>query len=538
MNKLDVYQRNGLVGLNYFIKAIRENNKEYYKIVKLFSKEVRLWCLITLFQNNHELVKEDMAPFNLRKLFLMEPITRNTTDYLYDDGSFYDYGIGIKTNSNLDYETQFRYIRNNIAHNNFIINEDGLIVIDDHDTNYNIIMDPKWFEAAIMCLLSNKNYTIRSGLSESFAVSYVNNDSNKIENIIDGLNNKTIGVIHVNLKTNSLEKVCRVLEIVYNEELEFQTLYYYITNIYHELINKLTQGKNSLETSEYFALINKCINELNKVFEGAIVLEYEPISMEVSKTVINNPEFERLESYRDQIYTLFNHYQMTNVREINNTLSFKTIMDMLYFIDNNMEISPKYKIYLDDAFNLLVKSMGNLVFNSIMGQRSGFKVFSDKIFDKYKSLIEYDYGHARKYYKECLKKYENTIKDVTTYGRPNRNYDPLNMKLRTEAVRAKLKAIEEGDNPEIFLGQMRNIFAHGFLDVNYENAILYDQDINRYYYRFSKSKKEWEPKVIDDNPVIFNAKMPLDVLLGIISDVAKDYGYNMEFNFGEIGFKF
>ena len=257
MNKLDVYQRNGLVGLNYFIKAIRENNKEYYKIVKLFSKEVRLWCLITLFQNNHELVKEDMAPFNLRKLFLMEPITRNTTDYLYDDGSFYDYGIGIKTNSNLDYETQFRYIRNNIAHNNFIINEDGLIVIDDHDTNYNIIMDPKWFEAAIMCLLSNKNYTIRSGLSESFAVSYVNNDSNKIENIIDGLNNKTIGVIHVNLKTNSLEKVCRVLEIVYNEELEFQTLYYYITNIYHELINKLTQGKNSLETSEYFALINK-----------------------------------------------------------------------------------------------------------------------------------------------------------------------------------------------------------------------------------------------------------------------------------------
>ena len=193
-NNIKNFEQRGLIGLNYLIKYIKKRDKCYLSIVKENIFAIRFWTLITLLQNNHELIFSEIDSDTLNDLFNLVPIMRNNSKLLFDDGSYYDYGNGYKSNSNYDYLTQFKLIRNAIAHNEYEI-ADNMIKVSDKRYGFEAIFDYKWFETAILCTLSNRNYQFKAGLNETFLVCPNNDGSPSKEHIYKTLDEKTSGII-------------------------------------------------------------------------------------------------------------------------------------------------------------------------------------------------------------------------------------------------------------------------------------------------------------------------------------------------------
>lgn len=530
MNNHD-YQKDGLIGLNYLIKYIRERNKEYLINVKENKDAIKFWVLVTLLQNNHELIFDEIDDDTLNELFTLKPIKKNKTVLLFDDGSVYDYGIGYKSNSNLGYRLEFKIIRNAIAHNDFEINN-GIIHIFDKRFNYDAIMDYKWFETAIVCSLSNRNYQFKSGLNEAFLVSANNDGTPSKEFLFKTLEEKTSGIIKVTLTTNSVERACKSLKIKYKENLKFYNLFIFIKSLLQKRVDKYVPNHldRPISDKEFINYITMGLKELNTELKDSFKLEYIPFTLEFAKDIINNENFDKLPSFEKQMEFLFDHYKRKYFPELENTLAYKYLMDIFIILDNNMEIDNMHELYLDDMYNLLIKSLGNLVFNSILSNyKQGFITLNNNIFNKYQSKLNYDFGHAKNYYKEYIKKLNNTLEDVKNNGFPIEKTKELSrIKERLLVLNQKIDLINKGQSPEIFFTQLRNIFAHGYCDTSKDLLKLYDKDINRYYYKYSKSKKCWEEKTLGDNPIIFNMDMSYETFMSIINDICKKLGYSLE----------
>ena len=93
-----------------------------------------------------------------------------------------------------------------------------------------------------------------------------------------------------------------------------------------------------------------------------------------------------------------------------------------------------------------------------------------------------------------------------------------------------LNLINEGKFPYIFFNLMRNIFAHGLVNIHNDTLMLYDKDVKRYYYRYSKSKKSWEEKELDEDAIILNMEIPMDIFMNMIKDITEEFSYKLDTN--------
>ncbi len=526
----NIYKSKGLTGLYHLINYARSRDVNDLSIIKDNSVYIKFWMLVTLMQNNHDLIFDEVDNDTLNDLFKMNPIRKNSSELLFDDGSIYDYGAGIKTNSSLDYRVQFKLIRNSIAHNDYEISDDGLIHIKNDKYNFEVIFDYKWFESAIVCSLSNRNYQFKSGLYDSFLVSLNTSGDNAIEHLNNTLKDQTNGIVKVTLTTNSLEKACKSLSIKYVEDLKFYTIFLHIKDIFQSsLVKYLPQGDEEIDAKKFNYATNSVLKELNTKLDGCFKLEFIPFTLDFAKDMEDNLAFSKITNYKEQIDILFNHFKRSYFAELDNTLSFKYLMDILNLITNNQELNPRYEIYLDDSFNFLIKSLGNLVFNVCLSNLEGYKTLSNNIYRKYKAFINMDFGHARNYYKDYLKKLLNALEDSKKNGFPfDKRFELNKMKDRVLLLENKIDSINKGENPEVFFTQLRNIFAHGYSKASKSDITLYDRDIKRYYYKFSKSKRTWEEKELGDSPVIFNMNISLDKFLEMIKDICKELHLEVE----------
>lgn len=531
MNNLD-YQKDGLIGLNYLLKFIREKDLSYLSVIEEKKDAIKFWILVTFLQNNHELIFDEVDNDTLNKLFNLVPIQKNKTDLLFDDGKMYDYGIGIKTNSTLDYRLQFKLIRNAIAHNDYEIN-DNIIKVVDKRYNYEAIFDYKWFEAAVMCTLSNRNYQFKSGLNDIFLTSMNNKNPVTRDELFKFIDTKAYGITKLTLTTNSTERVCKSLNFVHRSDIKFYSLLYYIKDLLMKKVaSHLPIGKDAKITDQnFYNAVLASTKDLNKELSGSFTLEYIPFTREFVNSLNLGNSFDELPTFKSQLEVLFHQYKTKYFPELNNTLAFKYVLDIFIILENNLEFDSIHMSFLDDVYNLVFKSMGNLVFNSVLSGTPNYGYFSNQIFKKYESKMSYDFGTAKNYYKNYLKKLNNMIEDTKKNGFPfEKTKELVRFKERIISLNQKLDALNKGKNPEIFFSQMRNIFAHGYCLIDGNNIRLYDKDIKRYYYRFSKSKGTWEEKEIDEDAVIYNLNMSYEVFLNMINDIVSSLNYSLDEN--------
>ena len=201
------YQSSALIGLNYFLKYLKEKDEKYLQVIKENESAIKFFALITLLQNNHELIFDEVDPNVVQKLFEANKI----------DDNFYDFGVGIKTTSKLDYLLQLKLIRNAIAHNSYAI-KDNIIKVVNHKYNYEAIFDYKWLEATIICTLTSRNDQFKSGLYDVFLASLNDPKTTSKETIYHTLDNNACGLIKVTSTTNSLQRACNSLKM--NSELK------------------------------------------------------------------------------------------------------------------------------------------------------------------------------------------------------------------------------------------------------------------------------------------------------------------------------
>lgn len=520
MMMISNYQKNGIIGIDYLIKYIRKREKKYLHLANQYKNEIRFWTLITLFQNNHELIFDSVDLSTLKDLFEMKKILKAKSNLLYDDATYYDYGLGIVTNSKLDYISQFRIIRNSIAHNNFFINDDGTLTINM--PNYEAVIDIKWLEATIMCCLSTRNYQFRSGLHDSFLITLNRDDEASKEKFLMAIDDKSIGTIKISLDTNSIKKVCDVM-MIKEGNYTFHDIYNYIRDIIQLRVNEMAKDKNDIAVYEYLSIIKKVIDDLNKQYSGALTIAYVPFTRNFSFDLIDMEEFGELERYRDQAEVLLNHYKREMFPELENTLAFKYICDVLTLVSTNNELTPIYELYLTDAYSLLIKSLGNLTFNSLVSNMEGYKTISSRIFNRYKALFSYDFGHAKNHYKEIIKKLKNALSDARKNGFPFERFKELKKyEYLISSLEEKIRLISSGANPEVFINQLRNIFTHGYCHAGKDSIKIYDIKPDTHYFKYSKDKKSWEEKNISGS-VIFNAEITYEVFMQIIRGICDEY---------------
>ena len=518
---LKEYKQNGLIGLYHLLNYLKNKKDGSIKFIKLNGKYIKFWSLITLLQNNHELIFDEIDDDTLHDLFNLIPIRRSVSNLKFDSGKEYDYGIGIKTKSILPYRLQFKIIRNSIAHNQFTIDEDGLIYIKNDKYNYEVLFDYKWFEAAIVCSLSNRNYQFKSGLYDSFLISLNSDGEVSKERLFDSLKNKTSGIIKVTLITNSLERACRSLQIKYVENLKFYTLFSYIKEVFQKELIKNTPDKD-LSSADFNMVVNKALKSLNNVLKDSFKIEYIPFTLDFAGKVASDDRYEKVDSYATLLEILFSYYKSAFFSETENILAYKWISDSIDFIEKGEDIPLDYALKLENASNFIIKSLGNLIFNVLLYNTTGYKTLSNKMYQKYLSYFKIDYGHAKSYYKEEIKKLTNMVNEAETYGFPSDKYYELSKaKEAIIILNNKLELLEKGENPGTFFVELRNIFAHGYSRVDNDTLYLYDKDITRVYYKYSKSKKSWEKKEFD-SPVIFNLEMPAGVFMAMSLDIIRE----------------
>ena len=513
------YQSSALIGLNYFLKYLKEKDEKYLQVIKENESAIKFFALITLLQNNHELIFDEVDPNVVQKLFEANKI----------DDNFYDFGVGIKTTSKLDYLLQLKLIRNAIAHNSYAI-KDNIIKVVNHKYNYEAIFDYKWLEATIICTLTSRNDQFKSGLYDVFLASLNDPKTTSKETIYHTLDNNACGLIKVTSTTNSLQRACNSLKMNYHEGLTFNDFFHMIKDILFLKISMiLPKDISKVDDKLLLNAINKAIKDLNNMFEGSFKLEYIPFTKEFNNDNRISELFNQLTDYKSQLEFLLNLYKNKHFPELDNSMGFNCLLEFFTILDNNMEFDTNHQIYFDTIYNLIIKSMGNLVFSSILYNVLDYQTFSKQIFYKYQDNIKYDFGHAKTYYKNYLKRLNNTLEDANKYGFPaDKAFILEDINRRIQYINQILILIEEGKFPYIFFNLMRNIFAHGWVNINNGNLKLYDKDVKRYYYRYSKSKKTWEEKEIDEDAVILNMEMPFDIFMDMIKDITSEYSYKLE----------
>lgn len=520
------YKQKGIYGLNYLLIYFKNKDKANLSVVKENAKETKFWFLMTFFSNNHDLLFDNIPDYLLHKLFNLEPIAKRESDLYFEDGTNYDYGIGIKTNCTQDYKEQLKKIRNALAHNNYQIDENDCLIINDPKYNYNAVIDPKWLEALVLCCLSNSRNKFEKNMNDKYLISLsATKESLDKDSLIKCIQDKRISFLKVTLLTNSKERFFKVIDAKVLEDFSFDDVYNYMIKYFFTEFNKAYQENPTVKP---IILMNSVINMINKKMQGAVKLELESLNLKLINDLLNNPAFQAIEDNREKLQVLINCYEMKENPEKENTLCYKYLLDLLFYLKNDEQVSLRHQIYLDSSFNFIFKSFGNLIFNTLLNENDSFKNINYYLSSKYEGECQVDFGHSKNIFKEDLKNISASIKDL------NANYHPRKGELLSKysksftKISENLQRLEEGKLKPLFLAKIRNAFTHGFCNCLDEKIHFYDCEAIKRYPRFNKKSQVWEDKVDAKGDIDYNIEMSYEIYQRIIKYLCGVLKYSLE----------
>lgn len=506
------YEKKAVIGINKIFDFIKTKDPKYLPTIKVTAKEINFYMLLSFFQRNFGYF-EDILDENLKNIFEMKDYPVISSAFKFDNIKYYDYGSGIETSSKLDYHAQLKHIRNALAHNDFLIDDDGYILIDNEV--YKAKIDQKWLQALLFAALSSNNNGISSGMEESMMLAFNPTISPSDEELIANIKKGLVGNLVIKLTTNNSSKLERILGIPNGLLKEFDQLYEIIGYL---LQNKMSSYDEIDDEVLYMNLLNKAIKALNDEFAGCLTITKKPLKYDDIKDVINNPLFSQIESYEEKIQLLF--YQSYNSDKTKIRIYYSYIKEVLYKLENNLELTALDYIYLEESIEFLINTFGILVFGNIVRQNEDFLSNNWSIYRKYSYKMSIDYGHAKKHYAELLKQLMSSLSDYKEYGDCS-EFSFSELSDLIEMVNNRNKDVIENNIP-IFFIKMRNIFAHGYIEVKNGIVHLFDKEPPRRFFRYSKSKKRWDEK-FSKQEITYNNYIELDVFFRMLNDICSKY---------------
>lgn len=319
----------------------------------------------------------------------------------------------------------------------------------------------------------------------------------------------------IKLTTNNSSKLERILGIPNGLLKEFDQIYEIVGNL---LQNKMSAYDDIDDEVLYMNLLNRAIKALNDLFAGCLTITKKPLKYDDVKEIINNPLFSQIESYEEKIQLLF--FKSYNSDKTKIRIYYSYIKEVLYKLENNLELTALDYIYLEESIEFLINTFGILVFGNIVSQNNDFLSNNWSIYRKYSYKMKVDYGHAKKHYAELLKQLMSSLSDYKEYGDCS-EFSFSELSDLIEMVTNRNKDVIENNIP-IFFIKMRNIFAHGYIEVKNGIVHLFDKEPPRRFFRYSKSKKRWDEKY-SKQEITYNNYIDLNVFFRMLNDICSKY---------------
>ncbi len=287
------------LGLRYFIKYAEKANDVYFEVIKDYEKEIKLWCLITLFSNNMDDLWENVPDFIFEDLFLMKKIETPK--------GVLDYGVGYHSKSMLSFKEQFKYIRDKISHKSFRY-ENGLIFLDDEANTY---FDFAWLEKLVLSTIANTKNIFQKGMSDVAIFSLMLPEEEDFYKSWD------LGLIHlyrVTLLTSNKKALAN-----HFRDTGIQSNQFTFDLLFNAVKYKL--GQTRINSKNFFlnpsSYLQRIFRDIENYFGGYVHLEL--VSNSVLDQWIKQPGFEDL-SFQGKLQYLINRLKMEDVYAYNSIM--------------------------------------------------------------------------------------------------------------------------------------------------------------------------------------------------------------------------
>ena len=498
--------KKSVLGIRYLIKYAMQPNAAYFPVIKDCAKEIKLWCLITLFSNNMDELWECVPDFIFEDLFLMKKID-TTVGVL-------KYGRGYSSESILPYRLEFKRIRDHLSHMNFTY-ENGIIYLQDDAHTW---FDLQWLEKLVLCTIANDKGKFKKGMSDIAVLSFIPKNKETLFDFDEYWKMGLVKFYKITLLSGSKMTLANyfknsgIPEERYTFDLLFSSVKYKI-------------GTSSINTNNS---LQGLIKELQLLFESIEKHYGNYIKLELIPTpdfqdVFLDQGFKELSFQGKQQY-LINKLKLQETVTYNSIITHN-ILDILNSLEEGV-LNQDQLYILRDAIDYLLKVYANILFS---------KVYSNKDYDidlkhaiQKEFLLDMHYVYAKNVYQEYLHVLNRAYMEAKEYSC---DYSYIrNIASLSSQYSKLLDDVLNNDVDKHMFWNFRNAIIHNQILFSDSSVRLYITGSNIRIKHYQKKKKEWVDKEFRNKRVIWEMKVSKDEFLRLMDKMYELEGIPIKIN--------
>lgn len=474
-----MYERNSinnaLLGIKALLKYNECNDKLYLEEVSRYKKEIEFWTMVMVFCNNF-----DDIFTNAKEYFLDELFGDNLLEY---NSSF--------TGSSKE---ELRAIRNALAHKNFYLN-DNYVIVNNKNIEASFTID--WFINMVIASITSSLRFFNKGNYNILLIGVKSKDIKKEEDLY---------LLKCTAKKDSPDDYFKRSNIK-NEHNDSELLC--VTQAIKGFLEEKLKGSSSYDE------IEKCLNVIRKTMGDIVGIDV----IKVSDNMLSNPIFDNIEP-KEKEQILINDYfaqdrTKSNIIYLNNLL-------MVFSCLANLGIYENY--LLANMNDFFIQIYAYILFGGLNLARK-MNDADWEILASFSDRYEVDTVHTNNIFKEYIKKVENSIRVLqgakANFRTINNYYNYL--------YDIKAKQTDLMDNSSIFYN-IRSALVH--------NKIRCKEDVIEFYldgpviYLWKKDRKTNElinyQYMRKDDVFVFRIKR--NDLIALLDEIAHNHGYDLDNN--------
>lgn len=468
------------LGIRYLIKYGNRPNSAYFSIIKDCIPEIKLWSLLTLFQNNIDDLWQNVPDFIFEDIFLMRKIDT--------DKGVLDYGRGYFSKSPLSYREQFKRIRDKLAHNHFSY-QDGMIYLEDNCDTY---FDITWLEQLVLCTISNVKNDFRKGMSDVTTLSFIPKTEIETADFKKCVENGWLFLCKVTLLTNNKSSITELFKCnIPPERCTFDLIFNSI--------------KQQLLTSYSCTSLNEIIQKIMNNYHHLVELELIPFQYESYYDLLEDETFNQF-SLQGQLKYYINRLKLEDVYCGNSII----LMNLFDILDASLKdiYDPEKMLILRDAVPFLLKVYA-CILSSFYANRDYDVRLKEEIVEQFG--MDVHFVHAKRVYKEYIKVIKRAYEEACCYG-GGREWKLRLVNLLQQYTVLLDEALGNEVSKRLFWN-IRTAIIHNQIEFSQSQVRLYITGSNLHLKRFSKKKSEWVFKDFKNDNVIWELIMDQEQFL-------------------------
>ena len=479
-----------VLGIRGLLLNAYQMNFDSLLSLKSCVSEIKLWCLLTLFGNHMDELGSKVPDFILQDNFSLKN----------KDGFYY------QSSSNLNFQVQFKKIRDQLVHRSFTFH-DNFIYLADGVTSFNL----KWLEHLVYSCVANPKNDFKKGMNDVFLVSFV--PKNQKFCFGDAWKLNYLFFCKVTLLTSNKMDLAKCF---LNQDLPFghYTFDLVLRSIQQDLMKLHFQLKEgSFET---------LLRSIEKKYGYYIRLELiDPKS--VCSSFLNH-EIDSL-SYTGSLQYFMNRIRLDDAL-VGDSIFVNAIFQILDDLQNDV-YHMDHLFILKDLKDFLIKVYANILFSGIYVDRDYDYDLKNYLYGKY--FIDTHFVYAKNVYKEYIRAIQKCYNEVCLYHGPS-EYKTYLLGLMKHYSKLYEEVIEEQHAKRLFLN-VRNAITHNQIEFVEGQVRLSITGRDLFLKHYQKKKQEWVEKVFQNHKVIWELVMDSNLFVDLLDELSNSL------NFPELDFQ-